>query len=41
MATEITVEFLQITAEAWFVFRIYEKIVLRIKQGDAIAAIPV
>jgi hypothetical protein len=39
MATDITVEFLQVTAEAWFVFRVYEKIVLRIKQHGAIAGI--
>jgi len=36
MATEMTVEFLQTTASAWSVFRVYEKMVLRIKQADAI-----
>lgn len=36
MATDITVEFLQTTENAWFVFRVYEKMVLRIKQNDAV-----
>lgn len=36
MATDMTVEFLQTTQNAWFVFRVYEKMVLRIKQKDAV-----
>jgi uncharacterized linocin/CFP29 family protein len=39
VATDISVGFLQVTAEAWSVFRIYEKIVLRIKEPDAIERI--
>jgi uncharacterized linocin/CFP29 family protein len=37
VATDISVGFLQITTYPWFVFRVYEKIVLRIKQPEAIA----
>lgn len=37
VATDISVRFLQITTDAKFVFRVYEKIVLRIKQPTAIA----
>jgi uncharacterized linocin/CFP29 family protein len=37
VGTDISVGFLQVTAEPQFVFRVYEKIVLRIKQQDAIA----
>jgi uncharacterized linocin/CFP29 family protein len=40
IATDISVDFLQVTAEAWFVFRVYEKFVLRINQPDAIECIP-
>jgi uncharacterized linocin/CFP29 family protein len=36
VATEISAEFLQITAEAWSMFRVYEKIVLRVNQPTAI-----
>lgn len=36
MATDMTVEFLQTTERARSVFRIYEKMVLRIKQKDAV-----
>jgi uncharacterized linocin/CFP29 family protein len=36
VATDISAEFLQITSEAWSVFRVYEKIVLRINQETAI-----
>jgi len=36
VATDISVEFLQINSEAWSVFRVYEKIVLRINQETAI-----
>jgi uncharacterized linocin/CFP29 family protein len=36
MATDISVNFLQVNADAWFVFRVYEKIVLRINQPKAI-----
>lgn len=37
VATDITVKFLQIDADAKYVFRVYEKIVLRVKQPEAIA----
>jgi uncharacterized linocin/CFP29 family protein len=37
VAADISVGFLQVTSDAWFVFRVYEKIVLRIKQPRAIA----
>ncbi|MGH9143135.1 MAG: encapsulin [Vicinamibacterales bacterium] len=37
VATDVSVAFLQVTAEAWFVFRVYEKMVLRVNQSDAIA----
>jgi len=37
VATDISVAFLQVTADPYFVFRVYEKIVLRIKQPEAIA----
>jgi uncharacterized linocin/CFP29 family protein len=37
VATDISVGFLQVTSEPRFVFRVYEKIVLRIKQPEAIA----
>jgi uncharacterized linocin/CFP29 family protein len=37
VGTDISVSFLQVTPDAWFVFRVYEKIVLRIKQPQAIA----
>jgi uncharacterized linocin/CFP29 family protein len=36
IATDMTVEFLQTTPTAWSVFRVYEKMALRIKQNDAI-----
>jgi hypothetical protein len=35
-AADISVEFLQITAAAWSVFRVYEKIVLRVNQPTAV-----
>jgi uncharacterized linocin/CFP29 family protein len=37
VATDISVSFLQVTTDPYFVFRVYEKIVLRIKQPEAIA----
>jgi uncharacterized linocin/CFP29 family protein len=37
VATDVSVSFLQVTPDPWFVFRVYEKIVLRIKQPEAIA----
>jgi uncharacterized linocin/CFP29 family protein len=37
VGTDISVGFLQVTTSPWFVFRVYEKVVLRIKQSDAIA----
>ena len=39
VATDISVGFLQVTPEAWFAFRVYEKIVLRINQPSAIMAL--
>ena len=36
VATDISVSFLQVTRDPWFVFRVYEKIVLRIKEPEAI-----
>jgi uncharacterized linocin/CFP29 family protein len=39
VATDISVNFLQVTTDPWFVFRVYEKIVLRINQPDAIVAL--
>jgi uncharacterized linocin/CFP29 family protein len=36
VATDVSVEFLQTTPDAWFVFRVYEKMVLRIKDRTAI-----
>ena len=39
VATDISVNFLQVTVDPWFVFRVYEKIVLRIKQPEAIERI--
>jgi uncharacterized linocin/CFP29 family protein len=41
VATDISIDFLQVTADAWFVFRIYEKMVLRINQPDAVEPIEV
>ena len=37
IATDVSVGFLQVTTEPAFVFRVYEKIVLRVKEPDAIA----
>jgi uncharacterized linocin/CFP29 family protein len=37
VATDISVKFLQVTVDPFFVFRVYEKIVLRINQEEAIA----
>lgn len=37
VGTDISVNFLQVTEEPLFVFRVYEKIVLRIKESSAIA----
>jgi uncharacterized linocin/CFP29 family protein len=39
VATDISVTFLQVTSDPFFVFRVYEKIVLRIKQPDAIGVL--
>jgi len=40
VGTDICVSFLQVTTHPWFVFRVYEKIVLRIKQPEAIHVLP-
>jgi len=37
--TDISVNFLQVTTDPWFVFRVYEKIVLRINQPKAVLAL--
>ena len=39
VATDVSVNFLQITTDPMFVFRLYEKMVLRIKEPDAIIAL--
>ena len=39
VGTDICVDFLQVTEGALFVFRVFEKIVLRIKEGSAIRSI--
>jgi uncharacterized linocin/CFP29 family protein len=36
IATDVSINFLQVTTDPMFVFRIYEKVVLRIKQDGAI-----
>jgi uncharacterized linocin/CFP29 family protein len=40
VATDVSVGFLQVTMDPWFVFRVYEKVVLRIKQPEAIHPLP-
>lgn len=39
VASDISVDFLQVTTEPWYVFRVKEKIVLRINQPDAVVAL--
>ena len=39
VATDVTLNFLQVTDDPWFVFRVYEKMVLRIKEPDAIVSL--
>jgi uncharacterized linocin/CFP29 family protein len=39
VATDISVSFLQVTPDPWFVFRVYEKIRLRVNQPEAIAVL--
>jgi len=39
VATDISVDFLQVTTDPWFVFRVKEKIVLRINQPEAVVAL--
>jgi uncharacterized linocin/CFP29 family protein len=41
VATDVSVNFLQVTTDPMFVFRVYEKIVLRIKEKDAVVRIGV
>lgn len=41
VATDVAVNFLQVTTDPQFVFRIYEKIALRVKEWDAIQVIEV
>jgi uncharacterized linocin/CFP29 family protein len=39
IATDVSLNFLQVTPDPMFVFRVYEKMVLRIKESDAIVAL--
>ncbi len=39
VATDVSVNFLQVTLDPMYVFRVYEKMVLRIKEPDAIVAL--
>jgi uncharacterized linocin/CFP29 family protein len=39
IATDVSLNFLQVTPDPRFVFRVYEKMVLRIKESDAIVAL--
>jgi uncharacterized linocin/CFP29 family protein len=39
IATDLSLNFLQVTPEPMFVFRVYEKMALRIKESDAIVAL--
>ncbi|MEP7343805.1 MAG: family 1 encapsulin nanocompartment shell protein [Gemmatimonadaceae bacterium] len=39
VATDVSVNFLQVTTDPMFVFRVFEKIVLRIKEPEAIVAL--
>ena len=39
VATDVTLGFLQVTTEPMYVFRVYEKVVLRIKEPDAIVSL--
>jgi uncharacterized linocin/CFP29 family protein len=39
VATDVSLNFLQVTTDPSFVFRVYEKVVLRIKQPNAIATL--
>jgi uncharacterized linocin/CFP29 family protein len=39
VATDVSLNFLQLTTEPLFVFRVFEKVVLRIKEPDAIVAL--
>jgi uncharacterized linocin/CFP29 family protein len=41
VATDLSVSFLQVTTDPYFVFRVYEKIVLRIKEEGAIALLQI
>jgi uncharacterized linocin/CFP29 family protein len=36
LATDVSVEFLQKTPDAWSLFRVYEKMVLRVKEPEAV-----
>jgi hypothetical protein len=39
VATDVSLNFLQVTLDPRFVFRVYEKVRLRIKEPDAIVAL--
>jgi uncharacterized linocin/CFP29 family protein len=39
VGTDMSLQFLQVTREANFLFRVHEKLVLRIKEEDAIVAL--
>jgi hypothetical protein len=40
VATDLSLQFLQVSAEPAFIFRVFERIVLRIKDTGAIIALP-
>ena len=40
VATDVSLNFLQVTTDPMFVFRVFEKIVLRVKEPEAIEALP-
>jgi len=39
VATDMSIAFLQVTTDPMFVFRVFEKVVLRIKEPDAIVSL--
>ena len=39
IATDVSLNFLQVAPDPMFVFRVYEKMALRIKESDAIVAL--
>jgi uncharacterized linocin/CFP29 family protein len=39
VATDVSVGFLQVTTDPMYVFRVFEKVLLRIKEPDAIVSL--